>query len=378
MRYRRMPIEVESPEQLGYDTITNNLSESSVADRRLSDLGIDLALTPGGGLDDLLLCYGDHLGDRTLRDAVAAGGEGLRADDVLVMPGAAAALFAVSTSCLDAGDHAVIVRTNYATNLETPRAIGADLSVADLAFEDGWRLDVSRIEAEVRPGVTKLISVTCPHNPTGTMLENADLEALVVLAERSGAVLLVDETYRDLTHGPLLPMAATLSPRVISVASMSKAYGLPGLRIGWAVCCDPAIAQTLLAAKEQMVICGATLDEAIAARVLADRERVLEPIRADVDARLTIVREWLAAQSTFEWVPPAGGVVGFVRFAPNATVDTDRFYDTLLTQYGTYVGPGHWFEMSDRYFRLGYGWPTRDELRAGLDALGATAREVAA
>jgi aspartate/methionine/tyrosine aminotransferase len=378
MRYRRMPIEVESPEQLGYDTITNNLSESSVADRRLSDLGIDLALTPGGGLDDLLLGYGDHLGDPALRDAIAAGGDGLRADDVLVMPGAAAALFAVSTSCLDAGDHAVIVRTNYATNLETPRAIGADLSVVDLAFDDGWRLDVRALEAEVRPGTTKLISVTCPHNPTGTMLDRSDLEALVVLAERSGAVLLVDETYRELTHGPLLPMAATLSPRVISVASMSKAYGLPGLRIGWAVCRDAAIAATLLAAKEQMVICGATLDEAIAARVLADRERVLEPIRADVLARLAIVREWMAAQSTFEWVEPAGGVVGFVRFTPDATVETDRFYDRLLTRYGTYVGPGHWFEVSDRYFRLGYGWPTHAELRAGLDALGAAAREAAA
>src|SRR3954468_15575066 len=129
MRYRRMPIEVESPEQLGYDTIANNLSESSVADRRLSDLGLDLARTPGGGLDDLLLCYGDHLGDPALREAIAAGGSGLHADDVLVTPGAAASLFAVSTSSLEPGDHTVILRTNYATNLETPRAIGADLEV---------------------------------------------------------------------------------------------------------------------------------------------------------------------------------------------------------------------------------------------------------
>src|SRR5436309_5599292 len=116
MRYRRMPIEVESPEQLGYDTITNNLSESSVADRRLSDLGLDLALTEGGGLDDLLLCYGDHLGNPALREAIASGGEGLRGDDVLVMPGAAAALFAIATSVLDPGDHAVIVRSEEHTS----------------------------------------------------------------------------------------------------------------------------------------------------------------------------------------------------------------------------------------------------------------------
>ncbi len=115
-----MPIEIESPEQLGYDTITNNLSESSVADRRLADLGIDLA-SDGLGLDELLLCYGDHLGDPPLREAVAAQGDGLNADDVIVTPGAAAALFATATSLLEPGDHAVVVRTNYATNLETPR-----------------------------------------------------------------------------------------------------------------------------------------------------------------------------------------------------------------------------------------------------------------
>jgi aspartate/methionine/tyrosine aminotransferase len=366
-----MPIEVESPEQLGYDTITNNLSESSVADRRLSDLGLDLTASRDGApaLDDLLLCYGDHLGDPGLREAVAAGGEGLRADDVLVTPGAAAALFATATSLLEPGDHAVVVRTNYATNLETPRAIGADLEVVDLSFDDGWRLDVDRVAKLVRSGETRLISVTCPHNPTGTMLDLAALHALVELAESSGAVLLVDETYRDLTHGTPLPMAATLSPRAISVSSMSKAYGLPGLRVGWAVCRDARLAETLLAAKEQIVICGATIDEAIAGRVLTDRARILPPILEEVRTRLDIVRTWLAGQDTFEWIEPAGGVVGLVRFRADVEVDTDHFYEVLLAEYGTYVGPGRWFEVDDRHFRLGFGWPTEAELRAGLTGL---------
>jgi aspartate/methionine/tyrosine aminotransferase len=369
MRYRRMPIEIESPEQLGYETITNNLSESSVADRRLRDLGVDVTV------DDLVLCYGDHLGDLQLREAVATQGDGLRASDVLVTPGAAAALFATATSQLEPGDHAVVVRTNYATNLETPRAIGANLDVVDLSFADGWRLDVEQLSSLVRPGSTRLISVTCPHNPTGTMLQLEQLHALVELAERTGAVLLVDETYRDLTHGDPLPMAATLSPRAISVSSLSKAYGLPGLRVGWAVCRDPQLAEMLLAAKEQMVICGPTIDEAIAGRVLADRARILPPIVADVRARIAIVRDWITAQDTFEWIEPAGGVVGLVRFAPNVSVDTERFYAALLAEHGTYVGPGHWFEVSDRHFRLGFGWPREHELRAGLEALTVTASQ---
>ena len=145
-----MPIEVESPEQLGYDTITNNLSESSVADRRLTDLGV--GRLADGALDDLLLCYGDHLGDPDLRAAVASGGDGIAADDVLVTPGAAGALFAIATALLEPRSHLVVVRTNYATNLETPRAIGADVDIVDLSFEDGWRIDSERIAARVRPG----------------------------------------------------------------------------------------------------------------------------------------------------------------------------------------------------------------------------------
>jgi aspartate/methionine/tyrosine aminotransferase len=373
MRYRRMPIEIESPEQLGYDTITNNLSESSVSDRRLADLGIDHASNGRLALDELLLCYGDHLGDPLLREAIAEQGDELSPDDVIVTPGAAAALFATATSLLEPGDHAVVVRTNYATNLETPRAIGAELDIVDLAYDDAWQLDPVRVASLVRPGVTRLISVTCPHNPTGTVFNLEQLRALVETTERSGAVLLVDETYRDLTHGSPLPMAATLSPRAISVASMSKAYGLPGLRVGWAVCRDPQLAEMLLAAKEQMVICGATIDEAIAGRVLADRARTLPPILDDVRARLGIVRAWIRDQDAFEWVEPAGGVVGLVRFAPDVAVDTDRFYETLLKEHGTYVGPGHWFEVDDRHFRLGFGWPSESELRAGLAACSAAA-----
>ena len=103
--------------------------------------------------------------------------------------------------------------------------------------------------------------------------------------------------------------------------------------------------------------------------MLAGAGAVLPPILDDVRARLAIVRDWMAGQSTFEWVEPAGGVVGLVRFRPEVEVDTDRFYDVLLADHGTYVGPGHWFEVDDRHFRLGFGWPTHDELRAGLAGL---------
>jgi aspartate/methionine/tyrosine aminotransferase len=364
MRYRRMPIEIESPEQLGYDTIAHNLSESSVADRSLDDLGLDL------DLGKLTLCYGDHLGDPALREQIAAGGRGLHPDDVLVTPGAAAALFAISTSQLGPGDHAVVVRTNYATNIETPLAVGADVDFLDLRFEDGFRLDVDRLAGLLRRD-TKLVSITVPHNPTGSMCTRGELADVIELVERCGATLLCDETYRDLTHAEPLPLAASLSDRAVSVASLSKAYGLPGLRVGWAVTRDAALRETLLAAKEQIVICGATLDEAIAAAVLADRDRILSPIRDLVADHLRRVADWVDGEDRVEWVRPEGGVVCFPRIRPDVPVDVDRFYDVLLDRHGTYVGPGHWFDADRRHFRIGFGWPSTADLDAGLTALSA-------
>jgi len=354
-----MAIEVESPEQLGYDAIDCNLSESSTSDLCLADLELDL------DLDRLLLCYGDHLGNPVLREQVAGRGAGLSGDDVIVTPGAAAALFCVATSHVGAGDHVVVARPNYVTNIETPRAVGAHIDYCDLRFEDGFGLDLSRLAALVTPD-TKLVSLTYPHNPTGAMLTHAELLDVIDIVERAGTRLLLDETYRELTVTEPLPMAASLSTSAISVASVSKAYGLPGLRIGWMVTRDPEVAETLLAAKEQIFICGATLDEEIAARVLTAGERILMPIQADLAGRRTAVAEWIEGDDRFEWVVPAGGVVCFPRLRHDVEVDVDRFYDILFRELGTLVGAGHWFEQDDRSMRIGYGWPPMAELRRGL------------
>ncbi len=360
-----MPIEVEAPEALGYDRIRHNLAESSVSDMRLRDLPV--------ALDDLVLQYGDHLGHAGLRELVAADGPGLRADDVLLTPGAAGALFIVATCLLSAGDHLVVVRPNYATNLETPRAIGAEASILDLSYEQGWRVDPEALAALLRPE-TRLVSITTPHNPTGQVMAETDLARIVDVVEaHPRAMLLVDETYRELTFGAAPPLAASRSPRVISVSSLSKAYGLPGIRLGWLVTRDPGLFEHALAAKEQMVITGSTVDEAIGYEAVRRRDELLAPIRERSRQALDITRAWMAGQDVFEWLEPQGGVVGFPRVRPGVELDTDRFYAELFERHGTIVGPGHWFEQSDRSFRLGFGWPTLDELRGGLAALSETA-----
>lgn len=360
MRYVRMPIEVEAPEEYGYGRIRYNLSESSITDQTLDSLGLTVP--------NLTLLYNEHRGSEALRSLIVAGSSNLSAADVLITTGAATALFIVSTSLLGPADHLVVVRPNYATNLETPRAIGCDISFVDVTFENGFRLDLDRVAAAITPR-TKLISVTCPHNPTGVMLTEAELQQLVALAEAKGCYLLVDETYRDLSFDGALPQAASLGQKVIGVSSLSKAYGVPGIRIGWLITRDPGLQHIFLAAKEQISICGSVIDEWIAEQVLTRRQELLPATLAEMRERRRLVAQWMEGESLLQWVRPSGGVVCFPHMRAEPPGGTAAFYQRLLETYGTYVGPGHWFEMSDRFFRLGYGWTSRGELVAGLDAI---------
>ena len=366
MRYRRMPIEVESPEEVGYDRIRCNLAESSVADMPLAQLEVDLR--------GLVLRYGDHRGLPELRELVAADGDRqlpadatpLRPDDVLATTGAAGALFIVATSLLQPGDEVIVARPNYATNLETPRSIGADVRTLDLRFEDGWAVDPDRLAALMTPR-TKLVSLTNPHNPTGTLMNLPTLRRVLALVEAHPQVrLLMDETYREMTFGGPLPPVATLSTRAIGVSGMSKSYGLPGIRMGWLTARDPELRTTFLAAKEQIMITGSLVDETIAAHALARRAALLPGILAGIHEALETVRAWLAGEPRLEWVEPRGGVVGFPRIRADAGVDVERFHEILPQRYATAVGPGHWFEQPRAHFRLGYGWPALPDLREGL------------
>jgi aspartate/methionine/tyrosine aminotransferase len=196
-----------------------------------------------------------------------------------------------------------------------------------------------------------------------------ELRRLADLAKAKGCYLLVDETYRDLSFDGTLPLAASLGQHVISVSSLSKAYGVPGIRIGWLITRDPELQKTFLAAKEQISLSGSVIDEWIAEQVLTRRRSLLEPTLTEMRERRRLVADWIGNEPLLDWVHPQGGVVCFPRMRAEPPGGADAFYRRLLEQYGTYVGPGHWFEMPDRFFRLGYGWTSRAELLSGLEAI---------
>jgi aspartate/methionine/tyrosine aminotransferase len=364
LAYRRTPIEIESPEQFGYENIRYNLTESSVPDVVLCELDLNLK--------DMVLCYTNHLGKPGLRQRISAEGEGLNPQQVMITAGAVAALFIIATSLLKAGDHMVVLHPNYVANIETPRAIGCQVDYLRLSFEEKFRLDIKKLEKLITPD-TRVVSLTYPHNPTGAVLSEAQLQEVVSLVESKRCYLVFDETYRDMAFGPPLPIAASLSPNVISVSSFSKSYGLPGIRIGWLITRDKSLMETFLAAKEQIFICNSVVDEEIADQFLAKKEHLFPKIQTHIRTNFDVVKAWIEKENHLQWVEPKGGCVCFPKIS--ADINVDNFYRILNENYKTYVGPGHWFEMDRRYLRIGYAWPEKQEVNGGLHAISAAIKK---
>lgn len=361
MKYARMIMEQEAPNLVGYERFRYNLAESSVRDRSLDELGIDL-----GGM---VLPYGHHLGHPGLREMIAAqAGEPVTADDVLVTVGAAGALFLLATCLLEREDHMVVAFPNYAINYETPAVIGCGMSRLDQRFDDGFRLDIERLESLITPK-TRYVSLTNPHNPSGVMFSQDELARVIEIVERKGCYLLLDETYREMAYDDPQPVGTSLSDRVISVSSMSKMYGVPGIRVGWLTCRDKRLMEDLIAAKEQVCITGSVVDEEIALRIMDQHDSLAPRIRAEIHDAVALARSWMAREPILEWVEPQGGVICFPRVRRGLDIDMERFHRVLLDDHGTLVAPGRWFKMPEDYLRIGFAWHRNDETARALESV---------
>ncbi len=366
MLYKRMPIEKESPEEIGYDNIKYNLSESSVTDLKMGELNLSLS--------NLTLEYIGHRGMPEIRELIVKEYNNLDKKNVLLTNGAAGALFIINTSLLTANDHLIVVSPNYATNIEVPKTIGCSINFIHLMFEDEWKLDPQKIEAAIQPN-TKLISITSPHNPTGMVMTEKEIDAVIRIAEQHNIYLLVDETYRDACFKTPYPVSASKSKKVISVSSLSKAFGLPGLRIGWLICSNEIMIERFLAAKEMIYICNSALDEEVAYQFYQHKDKFATTINEKVLQNFKLLNEWLQQETRMEAVLPQGGVVCFPRFKKELTIDTEKFYTVLMNKYKTMVGAGHWFNMPDRYMRIGFGWTNDTIFKQGLENISAAMDE---
>lgn len=309
--------------------------------------------------EELRLGYTQTYGDPALRAAIAGTYERLDAADVLCFAGAEEAILLVMQVLLSAGDHAVVITPNYQSAETVPLSICEVTGVA-LEADADWALDLGAFEKALRPN-TRLAYVNFPHNPTGKVVDAGTFRRLVELCEERGVYLVSDEVYRGLELDPArtLPQAADLSERALSINVLSKAYGLPGLRIGWIACRDRALLSRLERAKHYTTICNSAPGEVLARIAVKNRDRLVGRNRELIAANLPLFEAFFAEfADLFAWSPPDGGCVCFPRYLGADGVE--EFCRALVEEAGVLLLPASVYRSeltptpTDR-FRLGIG-----------------------
>ena len=339
----------------------------SSSDCESLELGELLALEPDAveRLLGLRLGYTEVAGSEELRSAVALGYERTGPQDVLTVAAAEEGIFIAYHALLSPGDHAIVEAPCYGSAIEVARSTGADVSLWQRRHEDGWAHDLDALERMLRAD-TRLIYINSPHNPTGAQMTGETFARVAELAAERDLVLLSDEVYRGLEHdlADRLPAACDVYDRAISLGTVSKAHGLPGLRIGWLVCRSPELLDRIRALKLYTTICSSAPSELLVALALRHADDLVERSRRLVLANLPLVGAFLDARSDeFEWVAPTAGPIGF----PRVRIDTDvqPWCEEIALAAGVLLLPGVVYE-EPRHVRIGFG---RANLPQALDRL---------
>lgn len=335
--------------------------------RELLALGGDAALD---ALLDTPLSYTEPYGAADLRAAIAATYDSCAAEDVLCFAGAEEGVYCLYRSLLGPDDHAIVVTPNYQSAETVPLSLCATTGIA-LDEQENWTLHIDQVAATIRPN-TRVVYVNFPHNPTGKILERERFDALVTLCRRHGIWLFSDEVYRlierDLTKR--LPQAVDAYERGISLNVMSKAYGLPGLRVGWITCRDRDLLERMVRFKHYLSICNSAPSERLALVALRNKRAVVERSRTVARDGYTKVAAFLAEfPDLFETYEPDGGVVMYPRY--KGTDGVEAFCQGMVEGAGAVLLPASIYASAltrtpaDR-FRIGYG---RLNLDDGLAAM---------
>ena len=232
---------------------------------------------------------------------------------------------------------------------------------------NGWAHDLDALEAALRPD-TRLVYINTPHNPTGLLMPRDVLDRVVELCAERGAWLLADEVYRELEHDPAdrLPAAVDLYDRAISLGSMSKTYGLPGLRLGWLASRDRAALSKIVDLKHYTTICSSAPSELLSALALRHRAVLADRSRAIVLANLTLLDAFLARHADrFSWQRPNASTIGFVRV--EGVEDTSPLCEQLVADAGVLLLPGAVYD-EPTHVRVGFGRSTLPEALGLFDA----------
>jgi aspartate/methionine/tyrosine aminotransferase len=314
--------------------------------------------------DNLWLGYTETFGAPDLRETIAALYPGRNASEVLCFAGASEGIYAANRVILDKDSHAIAITPNYQSHESLPLAICGTTGIP-LDPDDNWSLDIDRIAQAIKPN-TRLVTINFPHNPTGANLPRDRLDALVTLCRKHGIYILSDEIFNGLgrTATEHMPYITELYERGLSLNVMSKAYGMPGLRIGWIASADRELLQKMERAKHYLSICNSAPSERLAKIGLMNRDQILARNCKIIDENLVKLDAFFDRYADlFEWKVSDASCMAFPRY--KGADGVENFTQRLLEDAGVLLLPGSIYSSelgptpTDR-FRIGFG-------RAGID-----------
>jgi hypothetical protein len=335
-----------------------NLSESGVHPLRLGDLVDDARARDALMLEGLR--YTQSNGTSALRSLIAAHYAGATVDHVQVTNGGAEANYITSWNLVEPGDEVVFMVPNYMQTWGLMRAFGATVREWPLTAvprADGtlrWQIDTDQL-AQLVSARTKLIVICNPNNPTGARFDADDLDRIAAVASRHGTWILADEIYRGAERdGRETPTIWGRADRVVVTSGLSKAYGLPGLRIGWVVG-PPSLVASLWSYHDYTTISPGALSDVLARHALdpTRRSAILARTRRILNENFPIIENWLASHgSLFTYAPPDAGAIVYVQY--HHPINSTALVERLRQEKSVLIVPGDHFGM-DGFLRIGYG-----------------------
>jgi aspartate/methionine/tyrosine aminotransferase len=332
-----------------------DLAESGIkpmtVDELLTMAGRDAALERMLGIS---LGYSEARGTEELRQLLAALYHDVTPDEILVTTGAIEANFLLFNVLLNPGDHVIVVDPAYQQLQSVPKAIGCDVSLWKLRPESDFRYDLDELEALVNVR-TRLIVINTPHNPTGSVLTPDEQQRVFEIAERVDARVMGDEAYRWLTLPGREPFAGPvrdLGERGISVGTLSKPFGLPGLRIGW-IAATPELVQACWSQRDYVSLSPGKLNDYLATLAIRQRAAIFERTQRIAAENLVTLEQWLhEREDLVSWAPPRGGLLGLLRY--DIDMPSMELADRLAAEASVMLAPGSAFGY-EHFLRVGIG-----------------------
>jgi aspartate/methionine/tyrosine aminotransferase len=353
------------------NVVEHNLSESGVHPLTLDEL---LTAEERREMLSIPLGYSQTNGTPQLRETIQQLYPGSTLDSILVTSGSSEANFLLMWSLVEPGDEAIFMMPNYMQMWGLLRAFGAKVKPLYLREELGWQPDLDELKKLIT-AKTRLIVITNPNNPTGARLSKEARQTIIELASSCGAWIIADEVYQGAERdGQLTTSFWDSYDRLFVVNGLSKAYGLPGTRIGWIVGPREKIA-SLWPYHDYTTISPSTLSDWLARVALRpeNRKKILQRTRSILNHNLPILKEWLESQDgLFSFRLPEAGAILFARYSLN--INSTLLVERLIREKSVLIVPGDHFEM-DYYLRFGYG-AEEDYLRQGLEKIGSLLKEI--